>query len=76
MEGNNTYSRQGFWQESSTDENMGTRAYSNTMMQKINAMGNFVNCAHWSNKMEKIQAAQTSKKPQEEWRKCDNLVCK
>lgn len=55
---------------------MGTRAYSNVRMQKINATGNFENCAHWSYKMKKIWATQTSKKPEEEWRKCDIPVSK
>jgi len=55
---------------------MGTREYSNIRMQKINAMGNFENCVHWSYKMKKIWAAQTSKKPEEKWRKCDIPVSK
>jgi hypothetical protein len=45
---------------------VGTRACSNISMQKINAMGNFTNCAHWSYKLEKIRAAQISKTPEEE----------
>jgi (p)ppGpp synthase/HD superfamily hydrolase len=45
---------------------MDTRAHSNIRMHKIKEMGNFTNCAHWSYKMEKIRAFQTSKKHEEE----------